>query len=175
MTELTYRIAGPADAPVLERVFRESFTDTFGHLYAPDDLQAFLAEADVATWQQELADPEMHVMLAEAGGDPAGFARVGPGTLPIDKLPGSLELRQLYVLPMWKGTDVAAALMDWALGKARRLGAPELLLSVYADNHRARRFYERYGFEEVGAFLFMVGAHADDERIMRLRLGTDER
>ena len=40
--------------------------------------------------------------------------------------------------------------MDWALDEARRRGAEELYLTVYTDNHRARRFYERYGFEAVG-------------------------
>mgnify|MGYP006146997509 CR=1 FL=1 len=33
-----------------------------------------------------------------------------------------------------------------ALDTARSRGAEELYLTVYTDNHRARRFYERYGF-----------------------------
>ena len=37
--------------------------------------------------------------------------------------------------------------MDWALDEARRRGARQLYLSVFIDNHRARRFYERYGFD----------------------------
>jgi ribosomal protein S18 acetylase RimI-like enzyme len=45
-----------------------------------------------------------------------------------------------------------------------------MLLSVYIDNHRARRFYERYGFEEVGRYAFPVGGTIDDDRIMRLAL-----
>lgn len=167
---VTYREATVADARLLERLFRESFTDTFGHLYAPEDLSAFLAEADVAAWRGELADPNLPVRIGEDGPAAAGFARVGPGSLPFDKPPGSLELRQLYVLPSWKGTGLAHSLMGWALGEARKREAPALFLSVYADNHRARRFDEHYGFEEVGAFQFMVGRHADDERIMRLWL-----
>ena len=45
--------------------------------------------------------------------------------------------------------------------------AKELVLSVYVDNHRARRFYERYGFEVVGKYDFMVGSHADEDLILR--------
>ena len=45
-----------------------------------------------------------------------------------------------------------------------------MLLSVYIDNHRARRFYERYGFEEVGRHQFRIGDMIDDDRIMRLAL-----
>jgi RimJ/RimL family protein N-acetyltransferase len=40
-------------------------------------------------------------------------------------------------------------------------------LSVYIDNHRARRCYERYGFVGVGRYRFMVGAHADEDVVMR--------
>ena len=38
------------------------------------------------------------------------------------------------------------------------------------DLDRARRFYERYGFEEIGRYDFRVGETIDDDRIMRLRL-----
>ena len=77
------------------------------------------------------------------------------------------ELRQLYVLKPWHGIGIAHALMDWVLDEARRRGAEQLILSVFVDNHRARRFYARYGFEEVGHYHFMVGDHADDDIIMR--------
>ena len=81
-----------------------------------------------------------------------------------------MELRQLYVLKPWQGAGIAAIMMDWVIAEARRRGADELFLSVFIDNHRARRFYARYGFEEVGRFDFMVGSHADEDIIMRLKL-----
>ena len=62
------------------------------------------------------------------------------------------------------------SLIDWAIATARTAGRKELLLSVYIDNHRARRFYERYGFEEIGRYEFRVGETIDDDRIMRLIL-----
>jgi ribosomal protein S18 acetylase RimI-like enzyme len=60
--------------------------------------------------------------------------------------------------------------MDWALEEAHRRGAEELYLTVFVDNHRARRFYDRYGFEAVGRYDFMVGNHADEDVIMRKAL-----
>ena len=57
--------------------------------------------------------------------------------------------------------------MDWTFDEARRRGATRLYLTVYIDNHRARRFYDRYGFEAVGRYDFMVGSHADEDIIMR--------
>jgi ribosomal protein S18 acetylase RimI-like enzyme len=79
-------------------------------------------------------------------------------------------LRQLYLDEEAKGTGLAQALMEAALAEARARGVKELYLTVWVDNHRARRFYERYGFEEVGAYAFVVGSTIDDDRILRLRL-----
>ena len=57
--------------------------------------------------------------------------------------------------------------MDWVLGTAASKAARHIQLSVYFDNHRARRFYERYGFHAVGRYDFMVGSHADEDIVLR--------
>ena len=165
----TYRDANPSDAAVLAAFFRDSFSATFGHLYAPEDLAAFLAQSPPERWRAELTDPGYVVRLAEQDGRLLGFAKLGPPALP--GAPSSaVELRQLYVAEAAQGTGVAPTLMDWVLATARARGAAELWLSVYVDNHRARRFYARYGFEDVGPYAFMVGGHEDEDRLMRLRL-----
>jgi GNAT superfamily N-acetyltransferase len=81
-----------------------------------------------------------------------------------------MELRQLYVFKPWHGTGVAKQFMDWALSRAAARGASELWLSVFTENHRARRFYARYGFEEIRAYAFMVGTQADEDILCRKRL-----
>ncbi len=167
---VSYRNAELADAPLVQRLFRDSFIDTFAHLYDPRDLESFLAQFSLAAWEGEIADPDIRIRIAEEAGEAAGFAKIGPLSVPVQPEGQALELRQLYILPPWKGRGIAASLVEWALGEMRRRGAGEAYLSVYADNHRAKRFYARYSFEEVGAYHFMVGSHADDERIMRLKL-----
>jgi GNAT superfamily N-acetyltransferase len=79
-------------------------------------------------------------------------------------------LDQLYVLERYHGSGIARGLMDWAVDEARRRGARALYLTVFIDNHRARRFYDRYGFEAVGRYDFMVGEQADEDIIMRKAL-----
>jgi diamine N-acetyltransferase len=173
MSGITYRKAVPADAARLASLGRRTFTETFGHLYTPENLAAFLLNHDEAKWRDELADPDFEIRLAEDDGEPVAYVKVGPPSLPFEPRGPSLELRQLYVLQPWQGGGVAAELMGWAIEQARMRGARDLYLSVFIDNHRARRFYDRHGFEVVGQFQFMVGNHADDERIMRLALAEE--
>ncbi|HEX8217519.1 MAG TPA: GNAT family N-acetyltransferase, partial [Allosphingosinicella sp.] len=153
---------------------RTTFTETFGHLYSPENLAAFLENHEEERWRAQLLDPTFLVRLAEHHGRAVGYAKLGPPSLPIEVARPAIELRQFYVLKPWQGAGISRELMDWAIGRARATGAEELYLSVFIDNHRARRFYARYGFEIVGRFHFMVGSHADDELILRLDLETSE-
>jgi diamine N-acetyltransferase len=167
---VTYRTATAADVETMDRIFRTSFCDTFGHLYRPEDLDAFLGKFTREAWLGELEDPAYVFRLAEDDGRPAGFLKLGPLSLPVEPAGKAIELRQLYVLNDWQGAGIAKELIDWFLAEARDRGAEELYLTVYVDNHRARRFYERYGFEVVGSYDFMVGEQADEDLIMRLTL-----
>ena len=167
---IEFRDAAAGDAETLAALFARSFTDTFGALYDPADLATFLAGHTPAQWAAQLADPAFAIRIGEADGIAAAFVKLGPPSLPVERPRPSIELRQLYVLPEHKGTGAAQAAMDWTIATARTRGAQDLFLSVYIDNHRARRFYERYGFERIGRYAFMVGNHADEDDLMRLAL-----
>lgn len=167
---VTYRIATPGDAATLAELGTATFIDTFGHLYQPDDLAIFLQNHSLVNWSKELADPAFEVMLAEDDGRAIGYTKLGPPHLPFEPRGEAAELRQLYVVEDYKGQGIAAALIDWVIERARARGADHLYLSVFIDNHRARRFYERYGFEAEGTYAFMVGSHADEDIVMRLSL-----
>ena len=165
-----HRDATPADAATLAQIGRATFAETFGHLYSPENLAAFLATHSEEAWRAELSDPRIRVRLAEEEDHAAAYAKIGPPSLPFETQAKAIELRQFYVLAAWHGRGVATELMDWVLDEARRGGSEELYLSVFVDNHRARRFYARYGFEQVGEYAFMVGTHADLDLVMRLDL-----
>lgn len=164
------RRPGTCDAPVIAALMRDCFTATFGALYDPVDLAAFLDGLTPETWRDELADPAFAFLLAEADGTAVGFAKLGPHSLPVVPTGPMIELRQLYLTADQQGSGLAQRMMDWTIETARARGAKELFLSVYIDNHRARRFYERYGFERVGRYAFMVGRHRDEDDLMRLAL-----
>ena len=169
---IAYRDAVPADGAELAAMARRSFTDTFGTLYRPEDLAVFLDQTFGETGlPAQLSDPAFTVRVAvDAAGEIVGFAKIGPVAFPGDWSATAIELHQLYVRGDQHGAGVGPALMDWAIDVARADGRTEMILSVYVDNHRAHRFYQRYGFVEIGRYVFMVGEQPDDDRIMRLVL-----
>jgi len=165
-----YRLATADDAEALAELGVRTFTDTFGHLYQPGDLEIFLQNHSPENWDKALSDPAFEVCVAEQDGTLVGYVKLGPPHLPFEPRGEAAELRQLYVVEEVKGQGVADALIQWVIERARDLGADNLYLSVFTENHRARRFYEKYGFEPEGTYAFMVGTHADEDVVMRLKL-----
>ena len=166
-----YRDARTIDGPALSAMARESFIETFGTLYSASDLGAFLDEAFGPNGlASQLSDPDFAVRLALDDERIVGFVKMGPVTFPGEWRPDAIELYQFYVLAPWQGQGVAQELMAWSLEHSRSHGAKEVILSVYVDNHRAHRFYERYGFRDIGRYAFRVGQTVDDDNLMRLVL-----
>ena len=54
---VTFRDATVDDAEALSSLGRRTFVATFGHLYAPEDLDTFLSSHDAKNWEEQLADP----------------------------------------------------------------------------------------------------------------------
>ena len=120
---IAWRDAAPADAAALAALFADSFTETFGHLYHPDDLAAFLAASTADRWAGELSDPAFAVRLGAVEGRALAFAKLGQRSLPCEPMLPAIELRQFYLLRPLHGTGAAQTLMAWVLDEARRRGA----------------------------------------------------
>ena len=169
---MVLRDATPTDAAELNAMAERAFRDTFIAEYEAEDLDEYVGRAYGPNGLlADLANPAIRFRVATVDGAIVGYAKLSPLTLPAPAAePEAMELRQLYVLHAHHGTGVAAALMDWTVAAARAAGAPTLYLAVFDFNYRAKAFYSRYGFNEVGVFDFRVGRRVDRDRIWRLAL-----
>lgn len=169
---LTFRDARIEDAPDLSEIGKDTFIETFGHLYPPADLRNYLDETyAIDRMREDIADPQVEVRLAFAGRRLVAYCKIGPCKLPIDVGPEpALELHRVYVYQARQGVGVGRILLAWAIDRARQRGAKNLFLGVWESNERAIKLYESRGFEHVGAYKFRVGETLDDETIMRLKL-----
>lgn len=166
------------DTELLNRllpVARRIFTDTFSQHYEAQAFRRFCDEVYLpgGSMAGDFDAPGVCWRVAMAGDHPIGYAKLTSLRTPAhDPAPKALELQQLYVLQNWHGAGVASTLMEWGLATARAQEAPELYLTVFDHNERAKRFYARYGFEEVGRCTFQLGDRIDDDRIWRTRLAS---
>lgn len=166
----TIRRATPVDAATLAELGASTFVETFGHLYIPEDLQAFLDEShSEVAYAKALGDSGNALWLAEHDGRAIGYAQAAlQCTLPhSDVQRGEGELKRLYLRADAQSGGMGRALMDVAMAWLLQNGPQTLWLSVYSDNSGAQRFYERYGFTFAGEYHFIVGDQHDREFIYR--------
>lgn len=170
---IAYRDATPADGPALDAMAREIWIATFGHSAPAADIAAYVAKAygPDGALLRDLVDPAIHFRLAVEDDRIVGYAKLTqPWLVEAASQPNALQLSQLYVVADRHGHGIAQALMDWTIATARERHAPALFLTVWEENARARRFYERYGFVHVGDYAFHTGSQIDRDEVMRLML-----
>ena len=166
---LAIRRATPADADALALVGARTFVETFGHLYAQEDLQAFLVDSHSAdAYARYLADPAWALWLLEDETGARGYAMAGPAGLPHAELrPEDGELKRLYVDQALHNGGWGGRLFSEALAWLERAGPRTLWISVWSENLGAQRFYARHGFGFAGEYEFPVGAQRDREFMFR--------
>jgi ribosomal protein S18 acetylase RimI-like enzyme len=163
------RRAGPDDAEALAAIGQATFVETFAHLYPPQDLAAFLAEAhSVERARADLTNPAKAAWLAEAGGEVIGYALACPAKLPHQAVSdGDGELDRIYILKAHQGGGLGSRLLAETLAWLERDGPRTLWIGVWSENFGAQGLYARHGFSLVGTYKFKVGETLDHEYIMR--------
>jgi ribosomal protein S18 acetylase RimI-like enzyme len=166
--------ATAADAAALSLVASACFLETFAGILQGADIVAHCARANspdsFGNWS---TDTGSRVVIAEItnGAAPIGYSVLTTPDLPaVDTSPADIELRRIYTLSRAHGTGLGPALMAQALLDARTMGRERMLLGVYAGNERARAFYQKQGFTEVGERQYQVGATLCDDVIYALPL-----
>ena len=169
-TPLVIRRAEIADAAALAVVTERTFTETFGHLYPPEDLAEYIrGTCTPESCRKLLNDPKIGVWLIGAdGAAPVGYVTAGPCKLPVEnREPNAGEIRQLYVLATHQNQRLGARLLDAALDWLIEQDFSPLYIGVWSENHGAQRFYGRYGFKKVAEYGFPVGKTVDHEFILK--------
>lgn len=126
------RRSGRDEAETHFAIQRAACVESFPHIFPPE-LYPFPDDEIRQRWREFPGT----VLLADRDGVPVGIAGVD-----------ACWLHGFYVVPDHWGTGVAAELHEAAL--EAMADCPELRLWVLAENHRARRFYEKHGWRENG-------------------------
>jgi len=159
-----------SDIPALAKLATATFIETFGHLYAPEDLNAFISNArSEHAYHRLLKDPTVRIWLATSqDADPIGYAVAGSCKLPVVNLEKNAgEIRELYVRAAFQqhqlGTRLLSAALEWLNLQNRK----PLYVGVWSENLGAQRLYGRFGFQKVAEYDFPVGRQIDREFILK--------
>ena len=158
-TGLIIRNAVHNDVAGLVEMAAEAFRDTYREIVDPQDMEDYVTTALTADYfLPHVDDPSSGLLLAIAGARLVGYALVTRSAAPVCVNRYSpVELARIYLRREVIGKGYGAALMRAVQAEARRLRADGIWLGVYDRNLRARAFYQRWGFIDVGIQQFMLG------------------
>jgi diamine N-acetyltransferase len=130
------RAANPTDVEVILDVQERASVASLANIYTREHP---LPTATIKErWRRALSRKENRFSVYEADGQIVGVSMVAPPWI-----------HALQVLPEWWGTGVGAALHDHAVAAIGSAEEQEAMLRVYAENHRAVRFWEKHGWERL--------------------------
>lgn len=170
--QVTIRRANSDDADLLADLGARTFQDTFAADNTVEDMAAYLASNfSLAQQIAELAHPASTFLIADVDEQAAGYAKLHAGEPP-RQIEGArpIELVRLYISREWFGRGVGEALMRACLDEARNAGHKTLWLGVWEHNARARAFYVKWNFREVGEHTFHLGSDAQRDILMERAL-----
>jgi GNAT superfamily N-acetyltransferase len=131
------RPAEPDDADAVAAIWYAGWGD--GHLgHVPDELVAIRTKESFWT---RAAERVADTTVAVVGDEVAGFVMVVGD-----------EVEQVYVSRDHRGSGIAGVMLAEAEQQIKANGHAEAWLAVATGNARARRFYERSGWADAGAF-----------------------
>ncbi len=147
---LSLRPATIADAALIASIHSTSWRATYRGLLPDAFLDGEVTQERAAYWEARMSAPggeRRMVAIAELGGAPVGFVCV-------ESQPESawgVLLDNLHALPEHQGIGVGKLLMRAAEDWARAQGETQLYLFALEGNLPAIGFYERQGWQYVGA------------------------
>jgi ribosomal protein S18 acetylase RimI-like enzyme len=167
--QITIRRADHRDVNLLTELGARTFEETFAADNTAEDMSAYLASSfNLAQQRAELADSASMFLIADAAGQPAGYAKLHSGA-PSEGIEATnpIELVRLYVDKKWLGSGVGAALMQACLEEAAKSGFDKIWLGVWEKNARAQAFYRKWDFRTFGEHVFQLGADAQTDILMQ--------
>ncbi|MEZ4660386.1 MAG: GNAT family N-acetyltransferase [Caldilineaceae bacterium] len=146
------RRAKEADAEELALLCSDVFRCTYGHVIPPHTLNSYLRRAFFTdALQQSLASPSNHFWVAEQNETLSGVCKLAVvDAPPCVQASRPIELVNLYVGAIHQQHGIGTALMAAALALLAASVHDVLWLCVWEQNMNAIRFYQRWGFQQVG-------------------------
>jgi len=131
----------------------DAFVEIYKQAYKGLEEYAYTKTKDIKSYFRWLMNRDKDgFFVAEVDGKPVGFVACDANWHSFFENEEVGEIHEIFVHPKWQGKGIGSILLLRALdyAKERRRKIAELWVGV--GNIKARRFYEKFGFEEKGSW-----------------------
>lgn len=147
MATVRIRNAVQQDAEILAYIQTESWKAAFGRILTPECLKKYTdREKAEAMYRKVLGENHVRLKIESVDQRPHGICGWGKCRGKSGKT--TAELICIHSLADGWNHSYGSVMMQNVLEEMKEEGFSEVILWVFEDNWRARRFYEKHGFKE---------------------------
>ena len=172
MKDINIRRVTPEDINQLQKIGRQTFSETFSAGNTGENMRKYLEEQfSVEKLTTELNDKDAKFYFAELEDEVIGYLKLNSGQSQTElKDDRAVEIERIYVLKEFHGKAVGQLLYEKAMQVARQKNADYVWLGVWEENPRAINFYRKNGFVEFDKHIFKLGDDEQTDIMMKLQL-----
>jgi diamine N-acetyltransferase len=161
------RFATAADAAPLRQLSEDSFRAAYTWFNTEEDMTYYVQTSfSLEKIQAELADPALKFLLAVDEEEIVGYVKLSFHTALETNAKNPAEIARLYTRVDLIGKGIGKLLVQEAARFAAANNFDGLCLSVWQQNPKGVKFYQREGFEIVGTTTFLLGKDVQDDFVM---------
>jgi ribosomal protein S18 acetylase RimI-like enzyme len=156
----------------LQRIGRQTFSETFADANTEENMQKYLDEGfSIEKLTEELSNHDSQFYFAELNDKTIGYLKLNIGSSQTElKDNKAIEIERIYVLKEFQGKKVGQLLYDKVIQIAMNANVEYVWLGVWEENPRAINFYKRNGFIEFDKHIFRLGDDIQTDLLMKLEL-----
>jgi ribosomal protein S18 acetylase RimI-like enzyme len=167
-TDTLIRPATPADVDSLVELASTTFRETYAEFLDAGEIEDYIVgHFTAAAFEAMLHDASSSLLVTSDSARLIGYAQMCVSEPPpCVRGESPIELCRLYLRREAIGKGHGASLMARAHAEGRRRGCRTIWLVIYDRNLRAREFYRKAGFAEVGTKDFLFGGRLYADPVM---------
>ncbi|HLK28475.1 MAG TPA: GNAT family N-acetyltransferase [Puia sp.] len=166
---VTIRYATAADAEFIAGLSHRTFFDTFSAHNSKENMDKFMSEQfSRQRLMDEVGEPDNIFFLAYLDDEPVGYVKMKDGKTPIELgNESAIEIARIYAEQKTIGKGIGKALMLKCFEIAKEKNKKLIWLGVWELNQTAISFYKKFGFEQFGSHIFMLGDDVQTDFLMK--------
>lgn len=172
MTTIEIKKASLSDLDLLQKIGKDTFTETFEAVNTSENIANYLEESfNTNQMTSELNNPDSQFYLAILDQEVIGYLKINFGKAQTELInENALEIQRIYVLQQFHGKKVGQLFVEKVLEIVNKIPVEYIWLGVWEENHRAIAFYTKNDFVVFDKHIFTLGDDVQTDLLMKLQL-----
>jgi ribosomal protein S18 acetylase RimI-like enzyme len=169
LSSIIIHVATADDAKLIVDISRRTFYDSFASFNTKENMDKFMQnDFSNARLTAQVTDPGNIFLLADYENETVGYVRMLESRNPPEL--GNIEaieIARIYSEQKTIGKGIGKFLMLKCFDIAKERNKKIIWLGVWEHNIKAIAFYKKFGFEQFGEHIFMLGDDVQTDILMK--------